>query len=241
MQYVRRGSFEHAQMLLKNANQTLGEATKNLEAAGSAAALARGKVFELVGYFPEAVESYRHALIAEPGNTEAAGRLAIAQLKAGKTRAALAAATELAAGSPEARVKALATDEVVSAMTILGDALASSGRPVDAAIAYGKALEIDRGDSYAAGRLAQTVIATGGGEKLDGLDKLVGDNPRFHGLRAGLALGAKHHELLPTLNPSQLAAAVMSNPVGRPFLAEDQAILADVVEGDPSWCSEPRY
>src|SRR5687767_13187722 len=127
------GKARQTRMLARRARQTIKEASGKLGDKSAAGAIARGKVYELVGYFPEAVECYSEALGLDARSDEARVRLAIARLKGGDAAGGLAAIVPLAKANPKFRFQALATDEVSGPLTILGDALLANGRRREAA------------------------------------------------------------------------------------------------------------
>jgi tetratricopeptide (TPR) repeat protein len=141
------GTAEHAQLVRRRAEETLRDVAASLGEQSAEGALARGKMFELVGYFPEAVAAYSDALAIDADLREARARRALSQLKAGHVGQALETATDLAARHPDYVVQALTTDERVSAMTILGDALLANDRIDDARVAYEQARSISEEDS----------------------------------------------------------------------------------------------
>jgi tetratricopeptide (TPR) repeat protein len=164
MDAVYPGSDEKpysSRLLFDRTSETMSSIGPLIGEKSAAGAVARGKMFELVGYFANAIAAYQEALFLDEGLDEARARLALAQLKLGlqghsdDTHRGLATITELAEKKPDYGIRALASDADVSAMTVLGDALALSKRIDDAKAAYGKAVEINEGDTYAALRLRQ--------------------------------------------------------------------------------------
>lgn len=237
----KNGNFteSHAQLLSMEALDTLNKVKGQLSEQSAAGALARGKVFELVGYFVEAADSYREALSHDRNNSEAAARLALSQIKAGHNEKALASAMTLAARDPGFQVKALATEERVSGMTILGDALVANNRLADAMEAYQAARKINARDSYAAGRIAELHLANDEPKKAIELRKDFGGNPRFHTLNSLLALGNTSAALLPTFTRDTLVRKIFRDVPGRPLLVDSQPRFAPIVEGDEGWCANP--
>lgn len=240
----KQAVIAHAELLFTRASETLKGARKQLDDNTAAGALARGHVFELVGYFPQAIECYKAALAIDPELEEAAARLSISQLKAGQFKNSLASAMSLAARNPEFQIRALATNEQVSAMTILGDALVTNDRLNDAIEAYQAARRIAAGaggageDSYAAGRLAQIYLALGEPQKALELAPAYADNPRFHDLSSVMTLGRTSGALLPGIERASLASIVMAADVGRPLMIDHESRLAPLVQGDQSWCAD---
>jgi tetratricopeptide (TPR) repeat protein len=238
-QYTCRSStLNHARVLSSHSRDTLQRIDAQLSESSAAGALARGKMFELVGYFAEAAESYTDALTLDSNLTEASARLALAQLKAEQREKALATAMSLAACNPNFKFKALASDEVVSAMTVLGDTLVGNNRLEDAKEAYQAARKIDSKDSYAAGRLAELHLADKDHKKALELRNDFKNNPRFQNLNSLLALSDTSAALLPRFSRESLAVRITSVAVGRPLLVDGEVRFASVVEGDDGWCAE---
>lgn len=228
----------HARLLSSQARETIDKVAGQLSEQSAAGALARGKMFELVGYFPEAVDSYVEALSCDRNNTEASARLALAQLKAEQREKALATATALAARQPAFKFKALVTNEQVSSMTVLGDALVGNGRLEEAKEAYQAARKIDGKDSYAAGRLAELHLANKDFKKALDLRKDFKDNPRFEELNSLMALSDTSDLLLPRFSRESLSLRISAIAVGRPLLVDGMTRFASVVEGDEEWCAD---
>src|SRR5437879_2373901 len=89
-----------AESLAKHLLATL-EASRAKAADRSApGALARGRIFQLAGYYAEASASYVEALQQDPGLGEAAARLTTVQITQGHFGQALASATTLASRDP---------------------------------------------------------------------------------------------------------------------------------------------
>jgi tetratricopeptide (TPR) repeat protein len=237
-QLPENGKFDHAQLLSAQSLETLNGTRKQLSETSFAGALARGKVFELVGYFVEAADSYNEALSYDRSNPEATARLALSQLKAGNFDGALATAMSVAASEPGFQIKALATEERVSALTILGDALVANGRLKDASEAYQAARKISSKDSYAAGRLAEIHLANGEPKLAVELRRDFSNNPRFSSLNSLLAMESTSAALLPRFTAESLIARLRGGVLGRPLLVDGQPRLASIVEGDDGWCAE---
>ena len=221
----------------KQTRRSLDEIKKDLDAGGRDGAFARGQLFELIGYFDQAVDAYKDALRLAPECSQSKSRLALAQIKAGSFDDALTNATNVAAQDPNCKVKALTTDEEVSALTVLGDALAVNQRFEDAI----QALETARasgGDPYTAGRLAQMYLATGEPEKAVKLRADIADNLRFRDLKSVLALGETNAALLPKFDRATLSAAVARAVVGRPMIVRGEVRTAEAVARDTGWCAE---
>lgn len=232
-------STEHARLLSAQSRDTLAKVEGQLADQSAAGALARGKVFELVGYFVEAAHSYVEALSHDKGLAEASARLALALLKSEQRERALSVAMGLAARQSNFKLKALATNEQVSAMTILGDALVANNRLEDAKEAYLAARKIDSKDSYAAGRLAQIHLAERDYKKALDLRKDFRDNLRFQELNSLLSLGDTSAALLPTFTRESLSHNIASVAVGRPLMVDGEVRCASIVEGAEGWCADP--
>lgn len=226
----------HAHLLSKRSLETMNHISGSLSDQTLIGALARGKMFELVGYFDEASASYAQGIAYDSSSDEASARLALTQLKAGHFQEGLATATKLAARKPDFQIQALATNETVSAITILADALVLNHRLKDAVIAYEKARKFNPEDSYAAGRLAEIHIVHGEPEKALALAKDFADNPRFKDLTGVLGLGKTSASLLPHITTDSLIARLRSQMPGRPMVVGSEIRLATLIEGDDTWC-----
>ncbi len=214
--------------------QTLDETLPALPEASALGALARGQVYQLAGYFSEAIESYTEALALNRELDEAAARLTIVQLLAGEHGKALANAMKLAARSPAFQLQENTSDQHIGVMTLLGDALAFNGRSSDAIKAYELALANKR-DTFAAGRLAQLHLASGQpGKALEQLAAASG-NTRFRNLTRVLSLGRQSEALLPVIEPRALTAELSNAMPGRPLMIEATARTAPPAWGDTQW------
>jgi len=216
--------------------KTLQSAKKHLGDASPDAAVERGKVFQLGGYLEDAADAYAEGMGSKSNGNEAAARLALVQILSREPEKALATATELASRHPDFRFKESTSDQHVSALTVLGDALAVSGRLDEAIDAYTRARSTCSDDAAAPGRLAQLYLATGQPERALELEKDVARNPRFGHLSQILAAGRANAELLSRLGASSVAGWVAVTVHGRPMLAEEEAVVAPVVVGDAQWC-----
>lgn len=233
-------SVQQAELLSKYAQETLRQVQGSLGEQSAVGAVARGKVFELVGYFEDAIASYSQAMALEHTNDEAAARLALSEIKARRPQQALASATALATRAPKFTLKALATDEHISAMTILGDALLLNDRLEDAVQAYNTARQINSTDSYAAGRLAQVFLALGDSAKAMQMSTAINGNPRFAGVASLLSLGQSSAGLLRIVNRASVVAAVAGSAAGRPFVVDATVRTSRPVLGCEEWCAEIR-
>jgi tetratricopeptide (TPR) repeat protein len=230
-------SSNESEMLLKNTQLTLDSISKNIDAAGRKGAFARGQMFELVGYFDKAVHAYTEALSDQPNCIESSCRLALAQIKAGHHQDALVTASKIAGQQGTFKVKALATSEVIPALTILGDALAVNQRFGDALVAYETAQK-ESGDEYTSGRLAQMYLAAGEPDKAVQLRNSLGDNIRFSDLKSVLALGDTNIALLPRFGGAELAAQIAKNVHGRPMLVNGKVLTAEALSEDTGWYAD---
>jgi tetratricopeptide (TPR) repeat protein len=229
---------EFAQLVSQRSAETLKDASARLGENSSEGAFARGNVFELAAYYEQAEESYREALSMDQGNYQAAARLALVQLKGNKSDKALRTASNLAAQNPGLLIRELTTNENVSALTILGDALVSNGRVEDAVEAYQAALKASGKDTFAAGRLAQIFLSTGEPKKALDLGKSFASNPRFSTLSSVLALGKTSEALLPRFKRESLVDAIRVAMPGRPLLVDGTPRFAPVVEDGGAWCED---
>ena len=211
-----------------------GSTARLLTGDSSEAAIARGKVFQLAGYFAEAADSYTEAL-GSKSEDEAASRLVLVQLMARQPEKALATATALASRNPGYEFKEMTSNQRISALTLLGDALVYNGRLNDAIKAYKRARATSSKDAAAAGRLAQAYHAVGEPKKAQALAKEIGKNPRFARLSAVLAGDV---QTLPAVGIESLTAMLQGTPVGRPLIINDTVVLAPIVNGSIQWCAD---
>jgi tetratricopeptide (TPR) repeat protein len=216
---------------------TLEEALKVIKTCTSEGQLARGKIYQSAGLLNSAVECYEAA--AHVGCLESLARLAISQLMLGNIEAGLDAAVKLAGINGDFRIQALSTNERISAMAILGDALLLSGREDAAASAYEAALKSERNESYAAGRLAHLLIAQGKGDKAIELRDVIGDNPRFSDLQNLLQLTAAEPFATPLVTLDRVRSTLIHAMPGRPLLVDGFARVAPSVYGT-DWRAEVR-
>jgi tetratricopeptide (TPR) repeat protein len=220
--------------------QTLEESRKYIQERSAEGALARGKVFSIATEYGEAAASYSEALAIDPNLAEAAFRLPLALLRAGQNERALSQAMSLAASHRDLVVPELMTDEKVSSMTILGETLLAHNRIDQAKDAYTAARKIAPEDSYAAGRLAQLSLATGGASEAIALAPHFAANPRacFRSLNTVLPLGNTAASLLPRLTAQSLIANLSACMPGRPILSGGEATVAPLVWGNTDWCPD---
>lgn len=220
-----------ARSLAAELTGTLEGATRSLESNTAAGGIARGKVFQAAGYLEEAAESYSQAMEAKASD-EAAARLAIVLLYAGNAEKALATATELARRNPSFEVRELTSKQRTSALTILGDAQAQSGRLDEAIETYKRARKTSPKDTFAAGRLAQAYLAKGDTRKAAEFVEDAARNPRFASVSRQLSGGVGGSVII---DRRQLVAVH-----GRPLFVEEKPRLAPIVRGDSQWCEMPE-
>ena len=217
---------------------TLEESKVKAAANTAEGALARGRIFQSTGYFAEAAESYLGALSQDVQLDEASARLVTVEIMRGRIDSALAHAMKLAARNPKFEFKEVSSDQVVSAMTLLGDALAADGRTKDAIEAYKAARVSNPMDTFAAGRLAQLYLATGEPKYAQQQAKEIGGNTRFAELSRMLALGAKSDAFLPSFRLDGLAGVLRVSMPGRPMVIDNDARVASIVHGCDCWCAD---
>ncbi|MBW4579579.1 MAG: hypothetical protein KME42_08415 [Tildeniella nuda ZEHNDER 1965/U140] len=233
--YSQTNLVELASLLKERTSQSLNEIDSSLTDQTAGGALARGRLFSLYGLHEEAIDCFSDALSLDRDLDDALIRLAITQLKAGYVEAALKNAMVLAARNPNFEFRAQTTDEVVSAMTILGDALAASERLEDAIEAYKIAIKINPQGNYTPARLAQVYLATGNQDEAVELAPQFANNLRFADLHHVLSLGRESKALLPKFNSSFIRSQILSTVVGRPFSVRGSIRLAELVQ-DNNWC-----
>lgn len=233
-----RSDAELASSLSKQLTQTLQDANKNLNEDSPQGALSRGIVFQLAGYFLEAAESYASAAANNGDMKEAGARQIVAQLKARQFEKGLASAMAFAAEDPNFELKELTSNQVASALTLLGDALAHNDRASDAIEAYKLARTSSKRDAFAAGRLAQLYLATGEPKKAVELTKDVAANPRFRSLSRLLNLGAKSAQLLPAFQRGSISSLIAVTDHGRPLFVEGTPRSASLTWGNDQWCAD---
>ena len=229
---------ELATSLSKHLTQTLQDASKSLNEDSPQGALARGIVFQLAGYYVEAAESYAAAAANNGDMKEAGARQIVAQLKARQFEKGLSYAMTFAAQDPDFELKELTSNQVASAMTLLGDALAHNERPSDAIEAYKAARASSKRDAFAAGRLAQLYLATGEPKKAVELTKDVAANPRFRSLSRVLSLGTRSAALLPAFQRGSVSALIAVSDHGRPLFVDGTPRSASLTWGNDQWCAD---
>lgn len=232
-------NIDLAKRLCNHSLETLRQASLSQSADTADGALARGHVFELVGYFDEAAASYSEALTLEPHLEVATARLALAQMKGGHIEKGMLIASALAGSNPNLELQTLASKEAFSAMTILGESLLANGRLVDAQQAYERARTVNPKDSFANGRLAQIHLATGAPKKAFDLDGAFFGTTRFASIAETLAIGNTSPSLLPVLKPMTLAASVIHSMPGRPLTIDGATRMAGPAGDNAEWSALP--
>ena len=221
------------QSLIGQMVKTLAGTERFLLSDSADAAVARGKVFQLAGYLEDAADSYTAAL-GSKSEDEAAARLVLVQLMSRQPEKALATATALASRNPGFEFKEMTSNRRISALTLLGDALAYNGRIDEAIPAYQRARATSSKDAAAAGRLAQAYLAAGQPKKAKALAPEIGPNPRFRRLTELLAGDVSN---LPT-GVDSLIGMLEVTVHGRPLVVDDALVFAPLVYGDDQWCAE---
>jgi tetratricopeptide (TPR) repeat protein len=238
-QGTTHATHDLAEQVAKRLTETLQAASPALRQQTAAGALARGQVFQIAGYLDDAAECYTEALALDPGLHEAAARLAVVEAAAGRAESALSVAMKLAAQAPSFEMREVSSEQQVSALTILGDALANAGRTADAVSAYELARKSNPKDTFAAARLAQMYLATGQHKKAVDQSTAFAANPRFRVLAKVLTLGSKSEALLPIFDARAVHNSLRVAMPGRPVLADGEPVVAPLVDADTGWCGEP--
>lgn len=227
--------------LAKSVSGHLAKNIKELTAASAGdtaqASLARGKLFQLAGYFEEAAQCFEAALACAPALSEARARLAIMQMRSHQPARALAVAMELAQRDPDFLLTELTSEQQTGAMTILGDALAVNGRVSDAVEAYKNAAKRSAKDVFAAGRLAQAYLSLGDAKSAFDQARMIPANPRFKSLTNLLRLGKESMSIMPRHTPDDMQSMMAVSAHGRPMTVNGVAATASLVRGDSPWCA----
>jgi len=171
--------------------------------------LSAGKISELVHELAEAAAWYSDSLCSDPSCYEAKARLILVQLKLGLNEDALAAALELAAEAPDFTFLPL-TDQPprISSLTVLGDAFLFNAYQKEALSAYERAISLlPEEDSYAVGRYAQLLVATGRTAEAVPLLGRFAHLGRFAQLAARLRLAENDSALLPAVSDIRTATS----------------------------------
>lgn len=226
-----------AKSLAKHLIASLGAAADVAGERSANGALARGRIYLVARYFAEAAQSFAEALEKDPKMDEAAARLISVRMNQGRYEEALSLAIELASRNPTFEFKENTSDQVVSAMTLLGGALTAVGRTQDAIEAYLVARKSNPKDTFAAGRLAQIYIATGQPKLALQESKAVARNTRYAALARELARGAENALFLPSIRTGELRDLVGVADPGRPVIVEGRARVASLIDGCDAWCS----
>lgn len=224
--------------IAKNLRETINSTNKELTEGGADASLAAGKIYALGAYHEEAIACFHDALKASAKLHEAAARLGILQIRTGRNLEALKTLSELAKRAPDYAMPEMASDEVVSVYTLLGNALLVNRRYDQAIAAYEKAGEVCPRDTSAAARLAQLHIASGNQDAAVELAPRFADNPRFASLSATLFLTRDSKLTLPAIGIDAFIASAALDVHGRPVIVNESARVAALVTGDDSWCAD---
>lgn len=231
-------SFEKAaEEIFKHSEATLQDVKKHLKETSYEGAMARGKLFELVGHFESAIESYKDAVRLNEKNSLAKCRLALSQIKAGHLEAALNTASEVAKAEPFFEVPALSSNDNIPALTILGDALCVNQRFEEALKTYLTVSEKGKADSYTQGRLAQLYILTGQEEKAIKLADKISASVRFSSLGNILSTTNVNITKLSGISRATLVESIMIDVHGRPLVSGDEIKVARMENHDTGWCS----
>lgn len=231
-------AFEkNAHEIFKHSEKTLRKVKRHLDDNSFEGALSRGNLFELVGHFDDAIDSYKQAIRHNEKSTLAKARLALSQIKSGLMADALETATDIAKADPFFDVPALSSSDEIPVLTILGDALAVNNRFDEALKTYSKVAEKGSADPYTLGRLAQLYIVTGQEEKAIKLADDISSSVRFTGLSNILLTKNIDIAKVSGLNKDSLAGAIMLDDHGRPFVSEGEIKSAKMADCDTGWCS----
>ena len=158
--------------------------------------LASGKIAEYYQSFAEAGDYYQSA--SDNGSREAVARLALIHLKTGKVDTGLTLANTLASENPKFTFTSLGGD-IVSAMTVLGDACLMNGMREDAITAYTEAIRLVPGDSYSTTQLATLLIQGGRFAEAAKLESNLSPNPRSERVRSLIRLSNNNSNKQPRL------------------------------------------
>lgn len=217
--------------------KTLSDASQKIGGDDAAAALARGKVFQLSNYLDAAISSFQTALAREPELDEARARLAQVQSLAHQPENALATAMELVQSNPGYKLTEMTSAQTMTAMTLLGDVLVRNNRVKDATEAYKVAASRYKDDTFAAGRLAQAYLVSGQPQKAMEAVPSFASNPRFVSLQKILTLGRENEALLPKYSHDNMQALVSLTEHGRPMVVDGTSYVAPLVAGAGDWCA----
>lgn len=226
------------QTVCQVARKTLDNAERDLGGGGAAAALARGHVFELVGYFEAAAAAYGEAFSHDSKLGEALARQALCQLKAGDAERGLQLAVAAAAADGKLQLETLATGEAFSVMTVLGDALIANNRLDEAVDAFKQARALNPNDNYATAHLAQVYLATKQQSLAADLAPSIQAPSRFEAFKTVLGLGGHGLALLQDSKRGSLVANISVMMPGRPMDVHGEQRVAPLVEPREDWCAD---
>ncbi|HEX8535167.1 MAG TPA: hypothetical protein VF662_13465 [Allosphingosinicella sp.] len=222
--------------LAKRLTSFLGAAAERADSESSDGALARGIIYSFGAFHDQAAASFVQALAMNPKENEAAARLVLVQLRAGKTASALETAVGLASTAPDYAMEEITTGGRISSFSLLGLALIANKRTRDAVKAFETAEEVNSGDSIAWAYLAQLRGAEGNVRSTSSTADLARRNPRFAGLGSLLDAGATNGGILSSSAVGAVSRLDMVSAHGRPLFIDGKAEVATVVEGR-EWCS----
>jgi hypothetical protein len=227
---------EIARQILKELRKQLDAAAAGLEAGGADSARAVGRLMGLAYLKTQSVDAYRHAIRLDPSSKRSRAMLVLALMKAGEADEALEQATLLAGEDPSFEIETLLPGETVSALALVGDALVMRGDLGGAEQAYRTALERKGKDTYASGRLTETLLRSSRCastiQEAIRLGAQTADNFRFADTRAVLRVAAAAPNLAATVACSP-DLVPMPTP-GRPFVVNGERRRADV-ERESVW------
>jgi tetratricopeptide (TPR) repeat protein len=239
-QSVDASTLTSVQERARRIMQTVEEASASVELATAEGALARGKIFEISGLRGRAAEQYERAYQLDNSSTEILYRLTLALLKAGKVKEALDASLNLVDKDPKFSTQALCSEEVVSSLSLLGDALIVNDKEEDAVKVFEQALENDPKETYAAGRLAQILLYQGNSEAARPLLGLVEQSARFADVAflLRLASGALSQTVTGVVRIQSLKDAIrVSSHAGRPLFVDGVQLTSELTNA-PEWGAE---
>jgi len=226
-----------ARHILAVLRKQLDAAAAGLDAGGPDAARAVGRLTGLAYLKDRSVEAYSHSVRSDPSSAQARAGLALALLRADRFAEAVEQATILAGQEPAFRFETLLPGESVSALSLLGDALAGRGDIEAAQQAYRSALAASPKDTYAAGRLTQLLLQTAARsseavKEAVQIGKIIDQNPRFDQLSGVLRLAANQGVV------SSVGSKFFMPPMpGRPFVVNGER-RRGTVETSGGWETE---
>lgn len=209
----------------------LEDARKRECGSDAAAYCAKGKIFGLAGYLDHAEECYQRALSLDPSTDEAAARLVMVLIRAGRLQCALDTALRLQRRNAKYRMPEMSTGLTIGVHSLVGLALLAGGKGDEARQAFSHSYSADRNDSIAWAYLVQM----GGDDSNEKAAELLPTkgklNPKFGKLADQLRSAGEHG----VLGQSIIASALRNVSVeahGRPVVDDGQALLADLTDSD---------